>query len=93
MRRNLKQDPDATDKENQCVFDSFKGDDLDYIVEKQTKAIKELKARKSSKSVELPNILLICDDFADQVDVMRRSGFVTAFLRLRHQSISCAILS
>ena len=24
---------------------------------------------------------------------MRRSGFVTAFLRLRHQQISCAVLS
>ena len=77
MRKHLKQDPDATDKENQCVFDTFKGDDLDYVVEKQTKTIKELKARKSNKSVELPNILLIRDHFGGQQEVMRRPGFVT----------------
>ena len=63
------------------------------VAEKHTKIVKELKSRKSDRSIEIPNCLFLCDDFADQVDVMRRSGFVTAFLRLRHQQISCAVLS
>ena len=92
MRRVLGQDPEAIG-EKQCVFDSFNGADLERVVAKQTMVVKELKARKSDHSIELPNCLLICDDFADQADVMRRSGFVTAFLRLRHQYCSCAVLS
>ena len=92
MQRELGQDPEATGEE-QCVWDTFSGADLEAVVEKHTKIVKELKSRRSDKSIELPNILLMCDDFADQVDVMRRSGFVTAFLRLRHQQISCAVLS
>ena len=93
MKTQLGQDPEATDPENQCVFDTFNKEDFDRIVEKHTKLIKELKAQKSDKSIELPNLLFLNDDFADNVEIMRRSGFVTAFLRLRHQYISCAILS
>ena len=74
MQREMGQDPEATGEE-QCVWDTFNGADLEAVVEKHTKIVKEL------------------NDFADQADVMRRSGFVTAFLRLRHQYISCAVLS
>ena len=93
MQRELGQDTEATDPQNQCVFDAFRKEDLQRIVDRQTKKVNDLKARKQSKSIEIPSICLICDDFADQVDVMRRSQFTTAFLRLRHQHISCAILS
>ena len=92
MQRELGQDPEARGEE-QCVWDTLNGADLEAVVEKHTKIVKELKSRKSDRSIELPNILLTCDDFANQVDVIRRSEFVTAFLRLRHQQISCAVLS
>ena len=41
----------------------------------------------------MPNIAIICDDWADNPEVMRRSGFVTAFLRLRHQYVSIIVCS
>ena len=80
MERELGQDPHAQGTE-QSMWDSFTGADLEAVVEKQRKIVKELKSRKSDKSIHIPSILLLCDD---QIDVMRRNGFVTAFPRLRH---------
>ena len=74
MQRELGQDPEGRGEE-QCVWDTFPGADLEAVVEKHTKIVKELKSRKSDKSIQLPNFLSLCDDFAHLADVMRRSGF------------------
>ena len=93
MRRVLGQDTESIDPKEQCVFDTFNPEDLSRIVARQTEIVKKRKEIKSGRSVEMPSICLVVDDFADDPAVMRRSGFVTAFLRLRHQYISCALLS
>ena len=36
---------------------------------------------------------MIADDVADQPEVVRRSNFVGAFVKYRHASVSCAILT
>ena len=92
MQRELGQDPEGSGEE-QCVWDTFNGADLEAVVEKHTKIVKEFKSRKSDRSIAIPFITLWCDDFADQVDVMKGLGFVTAFLRLEHEYISCVVLS
>ena len=88
MQRELGQDPEGTGEE-QCVWDTFNGADLEEVVEKHTKVIKELKSRKSDRRTFSRSVTI----FADQADVMRRSGCMSAFLRLMHQYISCAVLS
>ena len=91
----LGQESGKTSEEKQRVFTSFDGADFHRITEEHTKLVQALKDRKQSSgaSQEIPNMLYLCDDFADQPDVVRRSGYVTAFIRLSHQFVSCWILS
>ena len=88
-------EPEATSGDKQCVSTTFEGADFNRITAEHTKLVQKLKDQKQKPggSQEIPNILFLCDDFADQADVVRRSGFVTSFIRLRHQFISCWILS
>ena len=90
MERELGQKID--DPQHPCIFDDFKGEDLDRIVKDQFSIIRKLKEKKGG-SGELPNILLIADDVADQPEVVRRSNFIGAFVKYRHASVSCAILT
>ena len=89
------QEPEATSGDKQCVFTTFDAADFNRITREHTKLVEKLKDQKQKPggSQEIPSILFLCDDFADQADVVRRSGFVTSFIRLRHQFISCWILS
>ena len=80
------------DPQHPSVFEDFKGEDVDRIVKDQFLIIKRLKEKKGG-SGELPNILLIADDVADQPEVVRRSNFIGAFVKYRHASVSCAILT
>ena len=93
MRRVLGQDTEPIDPKEQCVFDTFNPEDLSRIVARQTEIVKTRKEIKSGRSIGMPGICLDVDDFADDPAVMRRSGSVTAFLRLRHLYIPCALLS
>jgi len=63
------------------------------VLAKQKQRIKELKAARTTK--ELPQTLVIIDDFADRWDIMRNAQNVltTCFIRGRHTGISCWISS
>ncbi len=63
------------------------------IMDKQKAKIKELKLANSKKP--LPQILVICDDWADRLDIMHSAGNVltTLFVRGRHLGSSCWISS
>ena len=91
------QEPDKTSGEKQCVFTEFNHADFDRITDEHTKLVQALKDRKQApgSSQEIPNLLYLVDDFADQADVVRKrgGGFTRSFIRLRHQFISCWILS
>ena len=97
MMVKMGQEPDKTGGDKQCVFTEFNHTDFDRIAAEQTKLVQALKDRKQPPggSQEIPNILYWVDDFADQADVVRRRGgsFTRSFIRLRHQFISCWILS
>ena len=80
------------DPQHPCIFEDFKGEDLDRIVKDQFTIIKKLKERKGG-SGELPNILLIADDVADNPQAVRRSNFVGAFVKYRHAQTSTVILT
>ena len=54
--------------------------------------IKKLKEKKGGPS-ELPNILLIADDIADNPQAVRKSNFVGAFIKYRHAQVSTVILT
>ena len=91
------QEPDKTSGEKQCVFTDFSHADFDRITDEHTKLVQALKDRKQApgSAQEIPNLLYLVDDFADQADVVRKrgGGFTRSFIRLRHQLISCWILS
>ena len=93
MQRELGQRPDAMDGDEQCVFETFKNDDLVRVIDTFSKEIKQLKERKAEHSQELPSICLIADDVADDPAAVRQSNFVQAFVKLRHMQISTALLS
>ena len=63
------------------------------ILAKQKALVKERKTAMSKK--ELPQALIIIDDFADRYDVMKAAGNVltTLFIRGRHFGCSCWISS
>ena len=63
------------------------------ILAKQKQRIKELKAANTTK--DLPQTLVIIDDFADRGDIMRNAQNVltTCFIRGRHTGISCWLSS
>ena len=83
---------DLNDPKHPNIFEDFKGEDLDRIVNDQFTIIKKLKEKKGGPG-ELPNILLIADDVADQPEAVRRSNFVGAFVKYRHAQVSTAILT
>ena len=91
------QEPDKTSGDKQCVFTEFNHADFDRITDEHTKLVQALKDRKqaSGATQEIPNLLYLVDDFADQADVVRKrgGGFTRSFIRLRHQFISCWVLS
>ena len=93
----LGQAPDKTSGAQQCVFTKFNPAEFNRITAEHTKLVQALKDRKQPPggAQEIPNILYLVDDFADQADVVRRKGggFTRSFIRLRHQFISCWILS
>ena len=70
----------------------LKGEDLDRIVNDQFTIIKKLNEKNGGPG-ELPNILLIADDVANQPEAVRRSNSVGAFVKYRHAQVSTAILS
>ena len=90
MEKEMGQNID--DPQHPCIFEDFKGEDLDRIVKDQFTIIKKLKERKGGSGA-LPNLLLIADDVADQPEVVRKSNFVGAFVKYRHAFCSCALLS
>jgi len=63
------------------------------IMDRQKARIKELKAAKSKKP--MPQILVVCDDFADRPDIMHSASNIltTLFIRGRHLYTSCWISS
>ena len=65
MKRELGQNPDATDEKEQCVFESFRNDDLVPVKDTFSAKIRQLMERQSDHSQELPSICLIADDVAD----------------------------
>ena len=93
MKRELGQNPEATDEKEQCVFENFRNDDLVRVINTFSAEIRKLKERRSDRSQELPSICLIADDVADQPEAVRQSNFVQAFVKLRHMQISTALLS
>ena len=93
MARELGQNPEATDEKEMCVFDTFRNEDLIRVIDTFSAKIKKLKERRSAHSLELPNICLIADDVADDPAAVRNINFVQAFVKLRHMSISTALLS
>ena len=54
---------------------STSSEELENIIETQRRVVEYMKSKK-----KLYQILILVDDFADDPAVMRRSGFVTAFL-------------
>ena len=93
MKTELGQNPDATDEKEQCVFDTFRNEDLTRVINEFSATIKKLKERRSDSSQELPSICLIADDVADDPAAVRNSNFVQAIVKLRHMQISTALLS
>ena len=93
MARELGQNPDSTDEKDQCVFESFRNQDLVRVIDAFSAKIRKLKERRSDHSQQLPSICLIADDVADDPAAVRNSNFVQAFVKLRHMQISTALLS
>ena len=80
------------DPKHPCIFEDFKGEDLDRIVADQMAIIKKMKNQKGG-SGELPNVLIIADDIADQPEAVRRSNFIACYVKNRHAQVSKVILS
>ena len=92
MKHELGQNPEATNEE-QCVFETFRNEDLVRVIDTFSTKIRKLKERRAAHSQELPSICLIADDVADDPAAVRQSNFVQAFVKLRHMQISTALLS
>ena len=76
-------------QEDDCFYEEFDSADLQAVIEKQQKLITQLKQRGSKT---LPNILIVVDDFADDVAVARRETLLhQLFMRGRHSKISTLI--
>ena len=76
-------------QEDDCFYEEFNPADLQAVIEKQQKLITQLKQRGSKI---LPNILIVVDDFADDVAVARRETLLhQLFMRGRHSKISTLI--
>ncbi|HSG20480.1 MAG TPA: hypothetical protein VLA31_06890, partial [Burkholderiaceae bacterium] len=74
-----------------CFFSEWDEPALLEILAKQKALVKEKKTALSKK--ELPQALVIIDDFADRYDVMKSAGNVltTLMIRGRHFGCSCWI--
>jgi DNA segregation ATPase FtsK/SpoIIIE-like protein len=76
-------------QEDDCFFEEFHTQDLQAVIDKQQKLITQLKERGTKM---LPNILVVVDDFADDVAVARRETLLhQLFMRGRHSEISTLI--
>ncbi len=76
-------------QEDDCFFQEFHTQDLQAVIDKQQKLITQLKERGTKM---LPNILVVVDDFADDVAVARRETLLhQLFMRGRHSKISTLI--
>ena len=92
MKHELGQNPESSG-DDQCVFETFRNEDLVRVIDTFSAKIRKLKERRANHSQELPSICLIADDVADDPAAVRQSNFVQAFVKLRHMQISTALLS
>ena len=83
MRRVLGQDTESIDPKEQCVFDTFNPEDLSRIVARQTEIVKKRKEIKSGRSIEMPNICLVVDDFADDPNLNQPMATLQQLPRFR----------
>ena len=78
------------DQEEPCVYDEWIPATIDEIIDKQAK---DIESRKKRKLMKMPNIAIICDDFADSRSATHGPTLKKLFLRGRHFFISTFILT
>jgi DNA helicase HerA-like ATPase len=74
----------------QYFFDTFEDDELNKILDNQTELIKFY---KENNQLKMPNILIILDDWADDVRLKYNENINSIFVRGRHSYCSCIISS
>ena len=74
----------------ECLYNRFDNEIVGNIIDKQRKAIKQAKAQKLP---QLPQILIVIDDFADDPKVARGEILKTLYVRGRHFGCSCLCMT
>ena len=79
-------------EEDPTFHDEFDSDFIRKLLDKQKKITEHLKRRGSKKRF---NVMIVCDDHADNPAVMHRAGGVleTLFVRARHFGVSTIVSS
>ena len=84
--QELGMDPDR----EECLYNTFDLQIVENIISRQRKALKQAKLQRLE---ELPQVLLVIDDFADDVKVARGDLLKTLFVRGRHSGISTLVMT
>ena len=77
-------------QDDPCVYDEWIPSTIDEIIDRQAQDIEK---RKKMRSKTMPNIAIVCDDFADTRSAMHGSTLKKLFLRGRHYYISTFVLT
>ena len=91
MKQYCERELDIDPKENPCLRSTWDEGFIAETIENQRRIVTRLKAEKSTDP--LPQLLLVCDDFADSPKVVRGGILDTLFVRGWHMGISVLVLS
>ena len=91
VKRYCEDELEMDPKENPCLRNTWDEGFIAEAIENQRRIVTRLKAEKSRDP--LPQLLLVCDDFADSPKVVRGGILDTLFVRGRHMGISVLVLS
>jgi hypothetical protein len=83
---------DELGQKEPCVYDTFDEDFVTSLLERQLRVAQFLKENKSKRAF---GIAIICDDFADDPQTVRKAGGILSslFSRGRHGNVSTIILT
>ena len=84
--QELGMDPDR----EECLYNTFDLKILENIITRQRRALKQAKLQRLE---ELPQVLIVVDDFADDAKVARGDLLKTLFVRGRHSGISTLVMT
>ena len=91
VKRYAAEELEMDPKENPALRNTWDEEFIASVIEDQRKIVTRLKAEKTKHA--LPQLLLVCDDFADSPKVVRGGILDSLFIRGRHMGISVLVLS